>query len=702
MNTKEYIKSLIVAKQFESALEIIKFEFTRNPNDSDLHFLAGNTFFDIENYQEAIYHYSAAISTNNTSASIFQNRGHAYLMCKKFKSAIEDYTSVISLTPKSDIYLNRGALWDEIGEFDNALHDFQMAIEIDPDYHLAHMNIGNILGKKKCYQDAIAAYEKAIRLKPDFSEIYYNRAVLWNDLGELENAEKDLAEALKFDSHNGDVYFGLGVLLQKKGDYISSIRHFRRSVKLNARETTQLLAIFSDTYPSPFLLKRLCLSTKYPHLIKINKLANSIQLCKKWDLVIKYFSYDNEFLLKELNAYVSFWMGDPMETLRLIKEIRNTKNSTTPRLLYYLLQSSSDFLEPLRIDSTELDKIFAELDNNDIVGKYYYAKILFLSNRAQDSLNIIDTINSYLPALVLKSQILSSDGDFEKKYELAEEIAQLLGNNSSNLHIYLNPQITISDYNSIDEFLTEFSNKMIGLELIGELNQIQEILAMPVLDYCEFYNAPLLDSKFFEILNSKFRDIELSDLKQEFIKTIRLSLLIKNSSLIYNDIFTNLGAQIEFFQITSAIEQKPLNLTVDEIIALFIHKMKIDSKWYVSIVNYFYLQNRISLDEVLYLYTYIIKISKMGSDSKLLTDSIGGNFPNPFDIIKIPGISFQKVFQYTMKIIYLFGLDLKIDMPDDNSQDYAYFKENFLQNFGFLFALVNRDLISPAVADLPH
>ena len=64
--------------------------------------------------------------------------------------------------------------------YDQAIADYNMAIELKPDYAQAYVNRGNAYRDKGVIDRAIADYSKAIELKPDYAQAYYNRGGAYN------------------------------------------------------------------------------------------------------------------------------------------------------------------------------------------------------------------------------------------------------------------------------------------------------------------------------------------------------------------------------------------------------------------------------------------------------------------------------------------------------------------------------------------
>lgn len=97
---------------------------------------------------------------------------------KNDQAAMIDYNKAISYDPKSAIaHVNRGILYDLLGQRELALADYNTAIIIDPEDELAHYKRGCQYVDKNQREKALPDLEKAASINPLFVEAIYNCAV---------------------------------------------------------------------------------------------------------------------------------------------------------------------------------------------------------------------------------------------------------------------------------------------------------------------------------------------------------------------------------------------------------------------------------------------------------------------------------------------------------------------------------------------
>jgi len=70
----------------------------------------------------------------------------------------------------ADVHNLAGVAWKLIGDLDEAVASYRRALAINPDYHLAHNNIANVLAAQGRSDEAVAHYRRALEIKPDYTQ----------------------------------------------------------------------------------------------------------------------------------------------------------------------------------------------------------------------------------------------------------------------------------------------------------------------------------------------------------------------------------------------------------------------------------------------------------------------------------------------------------------------------------------------------
>ena len=104
----------------------------------------------------------------NNNPLPYYSRAFIKANLQKSQEAIDDYSKAIEFEPAfSEAFENRGALYDELGNYDEAISDYSRAIKINPKSGIAFLNRGNSNYRNNDKQNACADWRKALELGED-------------------------------------------------------------------------------------------------------------------------------------------------------------------------------------------------------------------------------------------------------------------------------------------------------------------------------------------------------------------------------------------------------------------------------------------------------------------------------------------------------------------------------------------------------
>ena len=96
----------------------------------------------------------------------------------------------------AEAHINLGAVFKDLGEFDEAVASYHKALSIRPDYAQAHNNLGNAFKGLGQLDEAVASYRKALTIKPDYAGAHNNLGTALQELGKLDEAVASYRKAL--------------------------------------------------------------------------------------------------------------------------------------------------------------------------------------------------------------------------------------------------------------------------------------------------------------------------------------------------------------------------------------------------------------------------------------------------------------------------------------------------------------------------
>ena len=227
------------------------------PDYAESYLHRGNTNRTLDKYEDAFADYNKVIDLQPDYAEVYNHRGSLQVMLGHYRKAIIDYTKAIQLIKsgetkldnsqensislivknsgfgEAEIYYNRGVAKLELGEFTEALADYNMAIQLKPDYAEAYHNRGVVKIQLNQPNEALVDLNEAIQLKPDYTEAYHNRGVVKIQLNQPNDALADFDEAIRIQPDYTEAYNSRGGVKLLLGETNEAITDFDEAIRIN-------------------------------------------------------------------------------------------------------------------------------------------------------------------------------------------------------------------------------------------------------------------------------------------------------------------------------------------------------------------------------------------------------------------------------------------------------------------------------------
>ncbi len=123
----------------------------------------------------------------------------------EYQQALAAFDAALQLDPNYALaHLGRGNALYYLRRYDEALSAYEQVIRLDrpPNVASAYHGKGNVLLQKQRYPEALAAYEQAILYAPDLAGAYYGRSLVLLRLRRYEAALDACDQALRRDPAN--------------------------------------------------------------------------------------------------------------------------------------------------------------------------------------------------------------------------------------------------------------------------------------------------------------------------------------------------------------------------------------------------------------------------------------------------------------------------------------------------------------------
>lgn len=207
----------------------IKLDSTKAP----YYLTLSDLFFSVNQTGNAKQALEKAIEADPQNTEAMLKLAELYLYVKKYQESI-DY---INMALKVDQYNARGYFmkgmnYKEIGDTAKAVSSMETAVEQDPQYYAAYVQLGLLHAAKK-NPLAESYYNNALRVKPNSKEVIYNKGKFYQDMQNHEAALATYNQLLQLDPAHKYAHFNIGVIQLEQKAYEEALKHFDTAIQID-------------------------------------------------------------------------------------------------------------------------------------------------------------------------------------------------------------------------------------------------------------------------------------------------------------------------------------------------------------------------------------------------------------------------------------------------------------------------------------
>jgi tetratricopeptide (TPR) repeat protein len=190
-NASLYVKRaeyFFLKKRMDSVVNDMTRAIKLDPGNAAYHMKLSDYYFMMNRTRGTRDELVLATKSDPKNTEAFLKLGELYYLVKNYDSAVYYINRSISIdaeNPKA--YFEKGMALKETGDSANAAAAFQSAVERDPKYYDAFIQLGKIYGAHK---DALAVQylDNALQLKPNSGEAYYFLGLYYQNTKDVKNA----------------------------------------------------------------------------------------------------------------------------------------------------------------------------------------------------------------------------------------------------------------------------------------------------------------------------------------------------------------------------------------------------------------------------------------------------------------------------------------------------------------------------------
>jgi tetratricopeptide (TPR) repeat protein len=239
----ELMRLLVTLRDFGDAEESANKVLAARPNDPVALYYLAWSYRGRQEYPRAIATLQRAIALDPKRAEFVQALGITYCQAENYGKGIETLERALAMEPANA--MTTDALNSARGLLKENLAPYLKLVQERPDSYDNQAALGFIFQRHGLPQKALAAYDIALSKMPGplpkqdaetkklAAQIYYNRGIVYRELGKPADAEPALWQAMQLDpSLAAFAWYYIGLCRYDLGTIDSSIDALRKSVDL--------------------------------------------------------------------------------------------------------------------------------------------------------------------------------------------------------------------------------------------------------------------------------------------------------------------------------------------------------------------------------------------------------------------------------------------------------------------------------------
>jgi tetratricopeptide (TPR) repeat protein len=257
----------------DPALDSLNRRIAEDPDNFQVYLDRAKYYSEKDNFNEAYRDISRAMEADSTQSAIYLLKGELHWLQQDVRAAYDSYKACLLAQPEdiscllkkaaiditlenytvaleeinlalkkneflAEPYYLKGRLYKQSGDTTLAASSYQTAIERNPDYYDAYIEVGLLYAERK-HDLAKEYYSTAIEIRPRSIEAWYNKAMFLQETGARQRSRYQEAFAcydsiLSIDPSFSPAWFNKGFIhLEYLAEYAEGVDDFTTAVRLN-------------------------------------------------------------------------------------------------------------------------------------------------------------------------------------------------------------------------------------------------------------------------------------------------------------------------------------------------------------------------------------------------------------------------------------------------------------------------------------
>ncbi|MCG6872031.1 MAG: tetratricopeptide repeat protein, partial [Gammaproteobacteria bacterium] len=201
------------------------------------HFWLANFLVGHGRFSEALGSYRQAINLTPDNLQVYENLGGVLFFTGRFEEAIQALEKALELRPTARAYSNLGTVYYYAGRFTDSRDQFLRALELAPDDYRWWHNLGDVyrqLGNSKSaesYTRALQLGRKRLDINPQDGFAWKVLSLVLARLGQEEEARRALESAMKYSPNDVDLDFQRALVFEALGEREAALAALEKAIR---------------------------------------------------------------------------------------------------------------------------------------------------------------------------------------------------------------------------------------------------------------------------------------------------------------------------------------------------------------------------------------------------------------------------------------------------------------------------------------